>query len=177
MRTEWCRSHIDEVAENCGLSTKAVREIKRASQISIKHPALGACPTSAVMQIANIKESSIQNAVITEAISLLRRRNPDGSFVKKKLSTNDMKKIIAKQRILTPSRKTPPKKESVMGRPRKSPTTSQIKSRVLVSDVLTPSDNSIVAGIISLEYANDEYEAISIALKWAADRIKDGAKK
>jgi len=173
MRTQWCREHIDEVEANCHLSKEAVRKVKKAAVFCAKYPAFTECPTNVLDEILKIKGLSALKAVLAETIPVLTRRKPDGSWVKERFSLPEIKKIISKHQLRAIVEEKP-KKRGPKRKQKSSLPEALSKSRTLVEVVMDENTKTIASDMILLNYAVDEYEAMTTAFSWAAERIAKG---
>ena len=64
MRTEFCRKHIDAVAEGCDLNAKYVREVKAASEFADQHSGIPLCSTEAIITLMRIPDKEVKNLTI-----------------------------------------------------------------------------------------------------------------
>jgi hypothetical protein len=97
MRTQWCREHIDEVGENCGLSTSAITEVKQVAEFCTAHLAFANLPTRSIRPLLRERNEEIKaRAISSISKSLESGKHPiTGKHLKKgRLTEVDVKKVI-----------------------------------------------------------------------------------
>jgi hypothetical protein len=92
VRLQWCRKHIDEVAEACDLSRQTVGEVKAAAKFCEKHDEFSSCPTSAITTLIRIRDDSVRDRVISLAKKRLNQKTPTGG--------KKVERVVAKDIVL-----------------------------------------------------------------------------
>lgn len=93
MRTQWCREHIDEVAEKCDLSKSTVSDVKQAAKFCDEHSEISDCSTHAIMALIRIRDDPVRILAISLVKSSLH------SEKKRSLTEREVKKIIERADI------------------------------------------------------------------------------
>ena len=126
MRPQWCREHIDETAEHCGLSDDTVTDVKRAAKFCSTVPEFSDCGTDAIMALIRIKDDPVRDKAISWAKNALNSETHVGKNKRIKLTRREIQKFIQKAELevrgeLTKKyeqeKKTAPKKPSYNGTP------------------------------------------------------------
>ena len=154
MRTQPCREAMEKVADLCGITPEVMKRTDPITQLcKIKgNEPLSQCATDALLPLLSIKDTKVKNAVIRDIKQkLLQRDKKTGEFIKDRLTLREVEEIIVKY---LPSYKT--KSMSLE---------NQSRYR------LNKQHQGIIKKVISLQYAHDEREALSLIFKWAAERI------
>lgn len=116
MRTQWCREHIDQTAEECGLGDDVVSDVKRAADFCETHPDLSGCSTRAIMALIRVKDEKVRDLAIRHVENRLNDLLPTGGKKVKSLTEPEIRKIISQAekelgkepRTVKPAKKTPP---------------------------------------------------------------------
>lgn len=172
MRSQWCRQNIQKVIEECGLSQASGEALKNAAKFCEINPEFAKCPTSVITRILSIKDTNVRKGTLQEAKKTLRRKTPTGGFITDRFTEPEIRRIIAKHQLLVTGTTAPNVSKTHRAKPKKGQNVS--KSRILTIDVLEKEDLNTIRSIITLDYAVDEYAAIKVAIKWAAERIAVG---
>jgi hypothetical protein len=97
-RLQYCRKHIDDVAEACDLSKSTVLEVKQASTFCDDNSEFSELPTSAILTLIRVSDDLVKERAISSISKALEsKRNPvTGKIIKdvKGLTAKDIKKII-----------------------------------------------------------------------------------
>ena len=72
MRSQWCREHIDEVAEKCGLGEDTVSDCKKAAKLCSSIPDLSDCSTRAIMALIDIRDDPVRDKAISSVSNALK---------------------------------------------------------------------------------------------------------
>ena len=96
MRTQYCREHIDKVAEGCGLSHDFVVEVKNASLFADGHPEITGCGTEAIRTIMAIRDAEVQDLTISHIKKVLNEEMPRGGKKYPFVTTNQIKAFKAR---------------------------------------------------------------------------------
>ena len=124
MRSQWCREHIDETAEHCGIDESTVSEVKQAAQFCVDHSEYSDCSTMAILVLIRYPDMAVRdNAILSIKKSFDSGKHPlTGKITKSKILTaKDVKKILEKEEIalrgevikeIKESKKVEPVKES-----------------------------------------------------------------
>jgi hypothetical protein len=99
MRAQWCREHIDEVAEKCGLKKSTVYEAKHAEKFCESNSAFAECGTRAISHLLRVRDDSVRNLAISLAENALNELTPTGGKKCDRLTEPEIKKIIKKAEI------------------------------------------------------------------------------
>jgi len=102
MRTQYCRDHIDKVAEECGLGPDTVSDVKKAAAFCDEHPDLSDCSTRAIMALIRIRDDPVREKAISSIEkSFESGKHPlTGQIIKKKVITErEVKKLIERAEI------------------------------------------------------------------------------
>lgn len=78
MRTQYCRDHIDSVAEGCDLDAGYVNEVKRATMFVDEHPAIADCGTRPILTLMSIPDKEVKDLTISHVENLLKEKMPSG---------------------------------------------------------------------------------------------------
>jgi hypothetical protein len=107
MRLQWCRKHIDEVAEACDLSKDAVSEVKAVAAFCDEHAAFADMPTRPIRALIRIKDDPVREKAISHVKNALNKETPTGGKCTKTLTEQEIKKIIknAELEVLSEIRK------------------------------------------------------------------------
>jgi uncharacterized surface protein with fasciclin (FAS1) repeats len=94
-RLQWCRDHIDDVAENCCLSTDVVKEVKDVAMFCDEHAAFADLPTRPIRALIRIKDEQVRDRAISSVKKLLNlpKSQDTGRFIKS-ITEKEVKKII-----------------------------------------------------------------------------------
>jgi len=102
MRSQWCREHIDETAEHCGIDESTVSEVKQAAQFCVEHPEYSDCSTMAILVLIRYPDMAVRdNATLSIKKSFDSGKHPlTGKIIKAKILTaKEVKKILEKEEI------------------------------------------------------------------------------
>lgn len=94
MRLQWCRTHIDEVAEACNLSNSAKAEVKQAAKFCEEHSDFAELPTRPIMALIRVKDEPVRERAILHVKNALNDTLPTGGKKRKSLTEKEVKKII-----------------------------------------------------------------------------------
>jgi len=99
-RLQWCREHIDEVQEACGLSRQAVDEVKQAAKFCVEHADFSALPSKPIIALIRVKDEQVRARAISSVQKSLElpKDNNTGRFIKS-ITEREVKKIIEKAEI------------------------------------------------------------------------------
>ncbi|MDD5048173.1 MAG: hypothetical protein PHH09_04525, partial [Methanoregulaceae archaeon] len=64
-RSQYCREHIDKVAEMCGLEKSTVSDVKQAAAFCDEHSDLSDCSTRAIMALIRVRDDMVRERVIS----------------------------------------------------------------------------------------------------------------
>ena len=95
MRTQYCRDHIDDVAESCGLEDSAIAEVKRATMFVEEHPNLLGCYTNTILTLMRIPDPEVKALTISHAENILSVKTPTGGQKTKRLYENQIRDFKA----------------------------------------------------------------------------------
>ena len=90
MRTQYCRDHIDKAAEGCGLDTKYVNEVKRATMFVDEHSDMSECATRAIVSLMRIPDEEVKALTISHVENLLKKETPTGGTKRGGFTENQM---------------------------------------------------------------------------------------
>jgi hypothetical protein len=93
-RLQWCREHIDEVQEACGLSRQAVDEVKQAAKFCVDHADFSALPSKPIIALIRVKDDNVRDKAISLVENVLKSKTPTGGKRVKSLTEREIKKII-----------------------------------------------------------------------------------
>ena len=99
MRSQWCREHIDEAAEKCGLGKDTVSDVKKAAAFCVDHEEYSNCSTVAIMALIDIRDDPVREKAISSISKAFdSNKHPvTGQILKdKKLTEREIKKVIEK---------------------------------------------------------------------------------
>lgn len=99
MRSQWCREHIDEAAEKCGLGKDTVSDVKKAAAFCVDHEDMSNCSTRAIMALIDIRDDPVREKAISSISKAFdSNKHPvTGQILKdKKLTEREIKKVIEK---------------------------------------------------------------------------------
>ena len=96
MRLQWCREHIDEVQEACGLSPSSVCEVKQAAEFCTEHPEFSNLPTRPIYTLIRVKDAMVRERAISSVKTALNQTNATGGKWKTTFTEKEVKKIIEK---------------------------------------------------------------------------------
>jgi len=173
MRTQWCREHVDQIAQECGLDESTVQEIKKATDFCNENPEFSKCATRAITTLLRVGDANVKTKSIQFAKNVLQRRAPNGGVIKAVFTEPEIKCIISQ--VASAENMPEPK--------RKKPTFSQhgfeLRAGInyklkLLSDVLSCGQISVLGQIIKKYGVSDEYAAISLLIKRASERLEAG---
>jgi hypothetical protein len=98
-RLQWCREHIDEVQEACGLSRQAVDEVKQAAKFCVDHADFSALPSKPIIALIRVKDEQVKQNAIIKCSERLNGKIGAGRGNTKELTEKEVKKIIEKAEI------------------------------------------------------------------------------
>jgi len=93
-RVQWCRDHIDDVAENCCLERRSIEEVKQAAAFCDQHGEFSPLPTKPILTLIRIKDEQIREKTISHIKNMLNRKTPQGGKYTKTLTEREIKKVI-----------------------------------------------------------------------------------
>lgn len=96
-RSQYCREHIDKVAEMCGLERSTVSDVKQAAAFCDEYSDLSECSTRAIMALIRIRDDSVREKAISSIEKSFKSgKHPlTGLILKKKVLTErEVKAII-----------------------------------------------------------------------------------
>jgi protein gp37 len=96
MRTQYCREHIDQVAENCGLEKKTVDEVKRVADFCDQHSEISELSTHAIMPLIRERNDKVREKAILKCSERLKGEVGAGRGNTKKLTEKDVRAIVFK---------------------------------------------------------------------------------
>jgi hypothetical protein len=97
VRAQYCREHIDKVAEECGISEEYVSDVKKAAKFCSVAGEFSDCATSAILALINVSDDLVRDKAISSVSNSLKSsKHPlTGQFLKdKKLPEKTIKKVI-----------------------------------------------------------------------------------
>jgi hypothetical protein len=97
MRSQWCREHIDETAEKCGLGEDTVSDVKKAAKFCAGASEFSDCSTASIMALIQIKDEPVRQKAISSVSNALKSgKHPlTGVFLKdKRLPEKTIRKVI-----------------------------------------------------------------------------------
>ena len=147
MRSQWCREHIDETAENCGLEDRTVSDVKRAAKFCAANGNFSPCSTKAIIALISIKDDPVRNRAISLAEKVLKEETPTGGKKREKLTEHEIKKIV--DQSFKELHTEPPKKPPYNGTPQKP----------AVKESLTVPPSAPIAQTLKEKYGGNELPA------------------
>jgi len=93
-RHQWCREHIDEVAEKCDLSKSTVYDVKQAAEFCEQNSDFSECSTASVITLIRVKDEDTRACAISLAQNALNQETPTGGRKYKSLTEKQVKQII-----------------------------------------------------------------------------------
>lgn len=96
MRAQWCREHIDETAEHCGLKKSTISEVKLAASFCESNSAFAECGSRAITRLLRVRDDDIKNIAISLAEKALKELTPTGGKKRDRLTEPEIKEIIKK---------------------------------------------------------------------------------
>jgi hypothetical protein len=93
-RLQWCRKHIDDVAEACDLSRQSVGEVKAAAEFCDTHDDFSSLPTRPILALIRVKDDNVRDKAISLVENVLKSKTPTGGKRVKSLTEREIKKII-----------------------------------------------------------------------------------
>jgi len=96
MRLQWCREHIDEVQEACGLSNSTAMEVKQAARFCVEHSDFSELPTKPIIALIRVKDEQVRERAILSVKNTLNQTNATGGKWKTTFTEKEVKKIIEK---------------------------------------------------------------------------------
>lgn len=93
-RLQYCRKHIDDVAEACDLSRRTIEEVKQGAKFCDENGEFSRLPTSAILTLIRVKDTEIRDRAISLAQKALSLTTPTGGKKTKSFAAKDIKKII-----------------------------------------------------------------------------------
>jgi hypothetical protein len=95
-RTQYCREHIDKVAEECGLEKSVVSDVKRAAKFCAEHSDLSDCSTRSIIALIRIKDDPVRARAVSLAEKALNQATPTGGKKQTRLTEKEVRKLIQK---------------------------------------------------------------------------------
>jgi len=94
-RLQWCRTHIDEVADACCLERRSVEEVKQAAKFCDEHGEFSPLPTKPILTLIRIKDEQVRDRAISSVKKLLNlpKSQDTGRFIKS-ITEKEVKKIV-----------------------------------------------------------------------------------
>lgn len=101
MRTQYCRMHIDSVAEECGIESRYVQEVKDAANFADKYCSMLQCSTRAIHALIKVSDPEIQARAISTIEKALFKASFGGKQDVKAFTEKQVKAFIerAKEEI------------------------------------------------------------------------------
>lgn len=96
MRAQWCREHIDEAAEKCGLEKSTVSDVKQAAKLCATVSEISECSTDAIIALIRIKDEQVKNHAISLVKNALNEKTPTGGTKYSKFTKPQIRKFIKK---------------------------------------------------------------------------------
>lgn len=93
-RRQWCRDHIDEVAEKCDLAKSIVSEVKQVREFCIKHPAFANSPTRSIYVLISYRDEDVGDLAISSAENWLNTQTPTGGVINPEMSIKKAKEFL-----------------------------------------------------------------------------------
>lgn len=93
-RLQWCRKHIDEVAEACNLSRQAKNEVKQAATFCDDHADFAVLPTRPIIALIRVRDEQVRERAIIKCRERLICKKGAGRGNTKTPTEKDIKKII-----------------------------------------------------------------------------------
>ena len=93
-RIQWCRDHIDDVAENCSLDKNTVNEVRQAAAFCDEQTAFAVLPTRPIIALIRIKDDVVRDRAIIKCRERLIGKIGAGRGNTKELTEKDIKKVI-----------------------------------------------------------------------------------
>jgi hypothetical protein len=93
-RLQWCRKHIDEVAEACNLSRQAKQEVEQAAKFCDDHADFSALPTKPIIALIRVQDEQVRERAIIKCSERLIGKIGSGRGNTKTLTEKDIKNII-----------------------------------------------------------------------------------
>lgn len=124
MRSQWCREHIDEAAEKCGLGVDTVSDVKKAAKFCATASEFSDCSTAAICALISIRDDPVRDkAILSVSNALKSGKHPlTGEFLKdKRLPEKTIKKVIRKVEMEVRGELTEKYKEEKQAGPEKEP--------------------------------------------------------
>jgi hypothetical protein len=154
-RIQWCRNHIDEVAEACNLSRQAKDEVKQAGRFCDENAEFSALPTKPIIALIRIRDEPVKERAISLAKNALNRTTPTGGRRTSGLTERDMKRIIesAKREVLEELGNAPPVHQDLTPQEPEAaePTPSATSTEPTEPEVSQVSQSSVVTDGIEAE--------------------------
>jgi len=96
MRTQYCRDHIDAVAEGCGLDDGTVNLVKQATSFVDEYPKICNSPTSAIIALIRIPDVEVKALTISHIENVLKEETPRGGKKYPYITENQIKAFRAR---------------------------------------------------------------------------------
>lgn len=93
-RLQWCRKHIDEVAEACNLSNSAKMEVKQAGRFCDENSEFSELPTKPIIALMRVRDVPVRERAILKCKERLNGKIGAGRGNTKELTETQVKKII-----------------------------------------------------------------------------------
>lgn len=128
-RSQYCREHIDKVAQMCGLEKSTVSDVKQAAAFCDEHSDLSDCSTRAIMALIRVQDEMVrEKAILSIKKAFESGKHPlTGVFLKNKVLTEreikalidradlEVRKELGKEirKDPPPEKKAPPKEKPI----------------------------------------------------------------
>jgi hypothetical protein len=96
MRTQYCRDHIDAVAEGCDLDNRYVNDVKSATVFVDEHSAIADCATTAILTLMRIPDPEVKALTISHVENALKEKTPTGGTKRGGFTENQVKAFKAR---------------------------------------------------------------------------------
>jgi hypothetical protein len=99
MRAQWCREHIEETAENCGLEKSTVSDVKQAAKFCASNSEFTECSTDAIITLIRVKDEDVKNKAISLVKNALIQEMPNGGKKNFRLTKPEVRKFVKKAEV------------------------------------------------------------------------------
>jgi hypothetical protein len=99
MRTQYCREHIDAVAEGCGIDQDYVERVKSVTEFVDEHKLMSMCATRALFPLITIPDPEIKEVAISLVENALKAKTPSGGNKNQNLNENQIKAFRARAEL------------------------------------------------------------------------------
>jgi hypothetical protein len=96
MRTQYCRDHIGQVAESCGIGASLVREVTLATDFVDEHADFCNCSTDAILTLMRIPDEDVKDLTISHIKTVLKEEMPRGGKKYPYVTENQIKAFRAR---------------------------------------------------------------------------------